>query len=94
MLTQAGHEVVKGEEMELSGESTLEDVETRRSKEPTSLLKSFTAPNIDSTAGTYRSKFLMTLLYVTGKSPKGSLCLSTGLFLNMIAPLLLRCRYT
>jgi hypothetical protein len=93
MLTQGGHEFVKGQEMELSRELTLEDVESRRSK-ATLLLKSFTAPAIDSTAGTYRSKYLMTLLYVTGKSPKGSFCVSTGLFLNTIAPLLLRCRYT
>jgi hypothetical protein len=93
MLTHAGHEFVKGHEIELSRELTLADVESRRSK-AASLSKSFTAPAIDSTAGTYRSKYLITLLYVAGKSPKGSLCVSTGLFLNMIALLLLRCRYT
>jgi hypothetical protein len=93
MLTQAGHEIVKQQQMELSRDLTLADVESRRSK-ATLLLKSFTAPAIDSTAGTYRSKYLMTMLYVTGKSQKGSLCVSTGLLLNMIAPILLRCQYS
>jgi hypothetical protein len=68
MLTQRGYEIEKGQDADLmSRELSLADVESRKSK-ATVLWKVFTAPAIDSTAGTQRTKSLSTILWVTGKT--------------------------
>lgn len=74
MLTQRGYEIEKGQDADLmSRELSLADVESRKSK-ATFLWKIFTAPAIDSTAGTQRTKSLSTILWVTGKTHSCAIC--------------------
>ena len=66
LLTKGVQKIQKSDEIFASLELNLEDIEARQSK-ANQLVKIQTAPAIDYTAGTYRSKHLIIFLYATGK---------------------------
>lgn len=72
LLTDGGKKVQNVCELDASRELCEEDIESRASLS-TLLTIVPTAPAIDSTAGTYRSKHLIILLWATGECCSGNL---------------------